>query len=122
MSEIRSWLSNNYTANDYSSDIDTDIAVARRRKALEELRGLLRQKCLQQIDIAIKRDQRVERQRIERRAKGRGDCFQLQVFGLLIASLKREEFLLYLVVIVVIVFGNVCPQSVVFYPFMTCAP
>ncbi len=56
MSEIRSWLSNNYTANDYSSDVDTDIAVARRRKALEELRGLLRQKCLQQIDVAIKRD------------------------------------------------------------------
>ena len=56
MSEIKSWLSNNYTANNYDSDVDTDIAVARRRKAVEELRGLLRQKCLQQIDIAIKRD------------------------------------------------------------------
>ena len=56
MSEIKSWLSNNYTANNYDSDVDPDIAVARRRKAVEELRGLLRQKCLQKIDIAIKRE------------------------------------------------------------------
>ncbi len=56
MSEIKSWISSSYTANNYESDVDTDIAVARRRKALDELRGLLRQKCLQQINIAIKRD------------------------------------------------------------------
>ena len=56
MSEIKSWLTNNYTANNYESDIDTDISTARRRKAIEELRGLLRQKCLQQIDIAIKQE------------------------------------------------------------------
>jgi hypothetical protein len=54
MSEIKSWLTNNYTPNNYESDIDTDAAVAKRRKALEEIRSLLRQKCIQQIDFSIK--------------------------------------------------------------------
>ncbi len=56
MSEIKSWLSTNYTGSTYDSDIDTDIINVRRRKALEEIRSLLRQKCMQQINIAIKQD------------------------------------------------------------------
>lgn len=55
MSEIKSWLSTSYTGNTYESDIDTDLAVSRRRKALQEISNLIRQKCLQQIDNAIKR-------------------------------------------------------------------
>ncbi len=54
MSKIKSWLSTYYTGNTYESGIDTDVAVARRRKALEEINTLLRQKCLQQIDSVLK--------------------------------------------------------------------
>ena len=56
MSEIKSWLSTNYTGSNYESDVDTDITIVRRRKALEEIRSLLRQKCMQQIDVAIKQN------------------------------------------------------------------
>lgn len=54
MSKMKSWLSTSYTANTYESNIDTDLAVSRRRKALQEISDLIRQKCLQQIDIAMK--------------------------------------------------------------------
>ncbi len=54
MSNCKSWLSTYYTGNTYESEIDTDIAIARRRKALKEISDLIRQKCLQQIDNAIK--------------------------------------------------------------------
>ena len=56
MSELKSWLSTSYTANTYESNIDTDISVARRRKALEELKSLIRNKCLQQIDNVLKQN------------------------------------------------------------------
>lgn len=50
MNEGKSWLSTNYTGCNYSSDIDNDLAQARRRKALAELKGLIREKNIQQID------------------------------------------------------------------------
>ncbi len=56
MSGFRSWLTTSYTANTYESDDDNDILIARRRKALEELSGILRQKWLKQIDLAMKQE------------------------------------------------------------------
>lgn len=54
MKEVRSWLSHDYSANDYDSGVDSDLMIGRRRKAINELKGMLRKKCLQQIDSAMK--------------------------------------------------------------------
>ena len=50
MDEGKSWLTTNYTGCNYDSDIDNDLAQARRRKALAELKGLIREKHIQQIN------------------------------------------------------------------------
>lgn len=54
MNEGKSWLSNCYSGCHYESDVDNDMAQARRRKAIAELRGLIREKHIEQIDKAIK--------------------------------------------------------------------
>lgn len=56
MGEKRSWLSKNYTGNTYKFGIDVDSAMTKRRKALDEINDLLREKWLKQIDLAMKQE------------------------------------------------------------------
>lgn len=55
MGENKSWLNSCFTSIDYeNADEDVGLAVSRRRKAIEDVKALIREKSKQQITAAIR--------------------------------------------------------------------
>lgn len=52
----KNWLTTGYTGLAYKLGFDVDSEMEKRRKALDEINDILRQKWLHQIDIAMKQD------------------------------------------------------------------
>lgn len=54
MSESISWLTSNFSGYDYYLGVDHNAVTDRRRKAIKELKSLLRERNIEQINRAIK--------------------------------------------------------------------